>query len=346
VRDFVAELRRQKLSNGYIRRILANGSAALNRAHREGEITAAPRIDLSLAPEGEPRERLATIDEMRALFAAVRHDHERVYLMLAIGTAARPESILQLTGFQVDCENRLIRLNPPGRAQNKKRRPTVPMCETLAGQLYGLPAGPVVRYVTTSKAGMKSRALGSIRTTFRRLTARARRQMRDGAAERVRRLRRTGRRGEALTVAQEARARGEALLEITPYTIRHTMAAEMRRRGVPVWEVAGFLGHSSGYKTTERYAKFGPDHLSAAVRAIDSFFADLGVAAKPLPDHVHRLRASSVLVPDEANWQVLENMVEPDGIEPTTSTMPSKQDGKDTNRLRGKKGAKARTQKQ
>jgi integrase len=188
VRDFVAELRRQKLSNGYIRRILANGSAALNRAHREGEITAAPRIDLSLAPEGEPRERLATIDEMSALFAAVRHDHERVYLMLAIGTAARPESILQLTGFQVDCENRLIRLNPPGRAQNKKRRPTVPMCETLAGQLYGLPAGPVVRYVTTSKAGMKSRALGSIRTTFRRLTARARRQVRDGAAERVRRL--------------------------------------------------------------------------------------------------------------------------------------------------------------
>jgi hypothetical protein len=39
-------------------------------------------------------------------------------------------------------------------------------------------------------------------------------------------------------------------MEVTAYTIRHTVAAEMRKRDVPVWEVAGFLGHSSGYKTT------------------------------------------------------------------------------------------------
>ena len=66
--------------------------------------------------------------------------------------------------------------------------------------------------------------------------------------------------------------------------MRHTVASEMRKRGVPVWEVAGFLGHSSGYKTTERYAKYGPDHLSQAVRAIDGFFADLAAVCAPLPD--------------------------------------------------------------
>lgn len=60
----------------------------------------------------------------------------------------------------------------------------------------------------------------------------------------------------------------------------------MRKRGVPVWEVAGFLGHSSGYRTTERYAKYGPDHLGAAVRAIDAYFADLGVSRRPNADQL------------------------------------------------------------
>jgi hypothetical protein len=65
------------------------------------------------------------------------------------------------------------------------------------------------------------------------------------------------------------------MLEVTPYTIRHTVATEMRKRGVATWEVAGFLGHSSGYKTTERYAQFAPDHISQAVRAIDAYFGEL-----------------------------------------------------------------------
>ena len=81
----------------------------------------------------------------------------------------------------------------------------------------------------------------------------------------------------------EAKARGDALLELIPYAIRHTIACEMRKRGVPVWEVAGFLGHATGYRTTERYAKYGPDHLGAAVRAIDAYFTDLGVTEGPRP---------------------------------------------------------------
>ena len=335
LRAFVAGMVKEGLSSGYIRRTLAVGQAALNRAHREGEITAVPHVDLGLAPEGDARERLAAPDEVRRLFIAARHEWELKYLVLAIGTAARPEAILQLGASQVDCDNRLIRLNPPGRAQNKKRRPTLPMAETLVPILTGLPPGPAVRYVTVKKRDGKlietARPLGSIRTTWRRLTGRARQQLRSEAAESARRLRRTGRRGEALSLIHEARRRGDALLEITPYTLRHTVASEMRRRGVPVWEVAGFLGHSSGYRTTERYAKYGADHLSEAVRAIDDYFADLGVAERLRPDHsVTRLRASCVLVPEADKSQKWRNpkvslgvsMVEPDGIEPTTSTMP------------------------
>ena len=97
----------------------------------------------------------------------------------------------------------------------------------------------------------------------------------------------------------------------------------MRKRGVPVWEVAGFLGHSSGYNTTERYAKFGPDHLAEAVKAIDGYFMDLGLAAPPPPPPpTHPLRVGSVLVPPRMGPYLTEKMVEPTGIEPVTSTMP------------------------
>jgi site-specific recombinase XerD len=63
--------------------------------------------------------------------------------------------------------------------------------------------------------------------------------------------------------------------EITLYSIRHAVATELRKRGAALAEVAGFLGNSTGYRTTERYAKYGPDHLSEAVRAIDAYFTDL-----------------------------------------------------------------------
>jgi integrase len=274
-REFVAALREKGLSDGYIRRTLAVGLAAFNRAYREGEITSYPAISLALAPEGEPRERLFTPAEARALFDAAGEPHQLMYLLLAFGTAARPTAILELTSFQIDCETRLIRLNPPGRRQNKKRRPTLPICNTLLPYLSFLPAGPVVSYA--------GRALGGIKSTFDHLTRRA------------------------------------GITGASAYTVRHTVAAEMRKRGVPVWEVAGFLGHSSGYKTTERYAKYGPDHLAEAVRAIDAYFADLGIAAQPL--RLSSVRENTKGLAD-FSAKPLNLLVEPTGIEPVTSTMP------------------------
>ena len=311
-REFVASLRGKGFSDGYIRRILSVGQAALNRAYREGEITAVPQILLSLAPEAEARERLLTIDEARALFAGANEPHQFLYLMLAFATAARPAAILELTTFQVDSEARLIRLNPAGRAQNKKRRPTLPVCDALLPWLRGLPAGPVVQY--------RGKALSGPKMIFRHLTARVSRRIRREAAAAARTLRCASRRTEAWGVIEDGRRRAAAIIEVTAYTIRHTVAAEMRKRGVPVWEVAGFLGHSSGYKTTERYAKFGPDHLAEAVRAIDGYFADLGLAAVS-QRATRAVRVSSVLVPPAIGSQTLEIMVGATGIEPVTPTM-------------------------
>ena len=278
-RLFVAWLRAKGLSDGYIRRVLAVGKAALNRAQREGEITSAPVISLSLAPEGEPRERILTIEESAALFAAATEPHQTGYLLMAFGTGARPEAILQSTTFLVNFDARLIRLNPPGRRQNKKRRPTLPLCDTLFSYLRTLPPGPIVQY--------RGRPLGGTKSTFDHLKRRA------------------------------------GLADVSAYTIRHTVAVEMRKRGVPVWEVAGFLGHTSGYKTTERYAKFGADHLGEAVRAIESYFDDLRALGVALPP---RLRVNGVLENHKGSAilsaKPLFSLVEPTGIEPVTSTMP------------------------
>ncbi len=158
------------------------------------------------------------------------------------------------------------------------------LCETLLPYLRGLTAGPVIQY--------KGHPLGSIRTAFR-----------------------------------NARDRAGLSKDVSPYTLRHTLVSEMRKRGVPVWEAAGFLGHSSGYKTTERYAKFGPDHLSQATRAIDAYFADLLAAQAAITGQTSTpLRASCVRANKERahpmSAKPLSYMVEPDGIEPTTSTMP------------------------
>jgi integrase len=66
--------------------------------------------------------------------------------------------------------------------------------------------------------------------------------------------------------------------EITPYCLRHTMATELRKRGVNYWEVQGFLGHRMP-GVTERYAKYAPDYLSEGREAIDDYFAELDLSA-------------------------------------------------------------------
>ena len=68
-----------------------------------------------------------------------------------------------------------------------------------------------------------------------------------------------------------------------PTRVRHALATELRARGVPEWECAGWLGHSTPYRTTEIYARFRPDYLSQARAAIDAWVKEIGalLAAGP-----------------------------------------------------------------
>ena len=112
--------------------------------------------------------------------------------------------------------------------------------------------------------------------------------------------------------------------EITAYSLRHTMAVELRKRGVPAWEVSGLLGHRTP-GVTEVYAEFSPDYLSKGREAIDGYFGDLGVSL-PVPKGLSvsvACQSPETEKSAEADFCVISRsrMVGVTGIEPVTPTM-------------------------
>jgi integrase len=83
------------------------------------------------------------------------------------------------------------------------------------------------------------------------------------------------------TAWRKLRKRAHLPADVVPKTIRHTMATELRAADVPEAEIQGFLGHKAFSGRTEVYAKYRPDYLGQAARAIDAYMG--------------RVRASCVL---------------------------------------------------
>jgi len=231
---FVQQLYDRGLSIGYVKRMVGVLGAAMRWAYNSNQLATVPAVlkPTYFGPDAE-RTRLLTLDEMAALWDAKMPDHLRVFLVLAINTVARPEALLELRRGQIDVEHRLLHLNPPGRTQTRKYRPTLPISNTL------LPWLSMERDYQIQWKRNQDQPIGSIKKTWRTI-----------------------------------RERAKLDSEVIPYTIRHTMATELRRRGVPEWECQGFMGHRSG-GVTERYAKFQPGHLGAAVKAIDAYCEEL-----------------------------------------------------------------------
>ena len=111
------------------------------------------------------------------------------------------------------------------------------------------------------------------------------------------------------------------LADFTPYVLRHSLATELRSRGVPEWECAGWLGHRTAYRTTEIYAKYRPEFLSQARAAIDAWMKEIGalLAAAPRSSETPvRVQYVPGLSPRPAKTL---KMVGATGIEPVTPTM-------------------------
>jgi len=73
--------------------------------------------------------------------------------------------------------------------------------------------------------------------------------------------------------------RDEAGLDgrVTPYSLRHGMAREMRKRRVPTEQISLFLGHlpEGSAATTSIYAPYEPGFLSDAIQAIEAVMTEV-----------------------------------------------------------------------
>ena len=221
-----------------VSRVLTVGRAAINRAWKRGEIASAPfiqdpatRADIHAAP---PRGRALSLDEVTRLLEVTGYQPLRHFIVLALATAGRPSAILDLTLERCLLDERLIVLNPAGRPQTKKYRPTLRMPESIVPALEKLHATYAPQcYVV----GLSEQPVVSLKTAWR-----------------------TARRKAGLDN------------QVNPYSLRHTMARWLRQQSVPAWEVAAQLGHRHpGMTITEVYAPHDPAYLSAATRAIDDF---------------------------------------------------------------------------
>ena len=71
---------------------------------------------------------------------------------------------------------------------------------------------------------------------------------------------------------------------VSAHTLRHTAATWMAKEGVPMWEIAGMLGHSNSKITEQVYAKHAPEYLGTAAGALAS------ISLVPRPRRLKRHR--------------------------------------------------------
>jgi integrase len=144
--EFVRAMRERGLADWTISTRLRRIWAMMNWYRRDNPQLLVP--DAITASDWKPvlldKDRIYSLEELASLFNAASDQTEDLrytrehwwrFMVLAVGTASREAALRELTWQQVDLRLGRIRLNPDGRRQTKKRRPTVPIAPTLAREL-------------------------------------------------------------------------------------------------------------------------------------------------------------------------------------------------------------------
>lgn len=185
--------------------------------------------DVRLPAKPRPRDRYLTRAEAARLLEAAVLPHIRLFIAIALNTGARRGAILGLAWGRVDLARRRIHFADPDLRDTPKRRATVPINDTLLPLLKEAKKGAL----TTHVIEWGGRPVASVKRAF----------------------------------AEACRAAG--LDGVSPHVLRHTAAVWMAEKRVPMPEIAQMLGHLDS-RTTERvYARFSPDYLMRAAKALD-----------------------------------------------------------------------------
>jgi integrase len=154
--------------------------------------------------------------------------HLPLYILVALYSGQRRGAILDLKWRQVDLVAGVIDFNPPSRLQTNKRRPIIPVPRSLLAALRRAHKRAASEHVIA----YRGERVADVKTGF------------NGAAARA------------------------DIPDCTSHTLRHTAGTWMAQRGVPMWQISGYLGHSVA-RTTELYAHHHPDYLSEARAAME-----------------------------------------------------------------------------
>lgn len=231
-RDYIAHRRGQGRKVGTILTELNRLAGALNHAVKMGLIDRAPVIVRPPAPP--PRDRFLTKAEARSFMAGIAAPHVRLFCVIALATAARREAILGLTWDRIDMGRRRLQLTDPKAGENAKPRAIVPINDRLYAEL----------------SAARQRDYVAINSTAHVVQFR-------------------GERVASLKTALAQTCRRSGVEGVTAHVFRHTAAVWMAEGGVPMEEIAQFLGHRDVTVTRKVYARFSPEYLRKAAESLD-----------------------------------------------------------------------------
>lgn len=241
-REFIQFLHSKKYAKSTIEGIFKTGCAAIRYACSEDMISSAPNfIDLGKEMRKfkalkKPKSRPLELLEIAQLLEQAGTDRLVRYIMILLGTGARPAAALELEGSQIDLHAGTIQLLKEGNEQSNKYRATVRL-PTFIRAIYHTENICSRGYIQLNP----NKPVDSIKSSWN--TARKNAKLDD---------------------------------LVNPGSFRKTVAKWLRTCGVEPWHVSAQLGHRrQGSEITEIYAPNDPAYLATALEAIEGYFAIL-----------------------------------------------------------------------
>jgi len=170
-----------------------------------------------------------TAHQVRQLADACKAPHLALFVHVAYGTAGRAAAILGLTWDRVHFERGKIDLEDPDIKVAHKGRAVVPLTRTLRLRLLEAQRGARSDFVVE----WNGERVGSVK--------------------------------KGLATA----AKNAGLPHVHPHMLRHSAAVRQAEAGVPMEEIASYLGHSNPKVTRDIYARFSPEALSRGAAALE-----------------------------------------------------------------------------
>ena len=202
---------------------------ALSWAVEERIIDASQRPPIKLPPMPESSVEHLTKVQFRQFLSSCVAPHVKLFAQIAVLTGARASAILELQWSQVDFRRRIIDLNPRGRIQTANKRRAT---VPMNERLHALLLEAKAGALTDYVIEQGNQPIKSIKKGIAAAAARSR-------------------------------------IHCTPHMFRHSAAVWMAEARTPMSEIAQFLGHKDSRITEKVYARFHPDYLQEAAKALE-----------------------------------------------------------------------------